>query len=221
MATPHVAGAYALVLSANPSWNANPGKGCLNGECRRGRQPQRKMRNGGRLNVFHALSSETPDENLIAVKPTEIDFGQVSVNQLHEMEFILSNPGSAPTTVTELYIEGTKEDTNDLIGHWPLNGDALDATGNGHDGQVFNAIPTTDRFGRPNQAYAFDGDGDFIEIAHSDSLNAMPISISVWYNSTDDGINREAGIVSKYIAAHWNGWQGCRKNKFGDVPLVS
>ena len=43
---------------------------------------------GGRLNVFPSLL-ETPDENLIAVKPTEIDFGQVSVNQLHEMEFIL------------------------------------------------------------------------------------------------------------------------------------
>ena len=127
MATPHVAGAYALVLSVNPSWNAIQVKDALMESVDVEDSLSEKCVTSGRLNVFHALSSETPDENLIAVKPTEIDFGQVSVNQLHEMEFILSNPGSAPTTLTELYIEGTKEDTNDLIdtGH---STETLDAT---------------------------------------------------------------------------------------------
>ena len=109
MATPHVAGAYALVLSANPSWNVHQVKDAL----MKGVDPENtlseKCVTGGRLNVFQALSNDAPNENLISVKPTKLDFGPVSKNQSIELEFVLSNPGSAPTLVNEVYIDHYKE----------------------------------------------------------------------------------------------------------------
>jgi len=54
----------------------------------------------------------------------------------------------------------------DLIGHWPLDGDATDVSGSGLDGTVNgNVTPTMDKFGSPDSAMQFGGDaGDNIDI---------------------------------------------------------
>lgn len=44
-----------------------------------------------------------------------------------------------------------------LIAYFPFNGNANDEAGNGHDGIVYGATLTTDRFGNTNSAYEFDG----------------------------------------------------------------
>ena len=205
MATPHVSGAYAAILAANPGWTVVEVKGALMNATEPEDGLAGKCVTGGRLNLFQALSEEVSEENLISVNPADVNFGTVSINQSAEFEFILSNPGNAKTTVNKVYINASSDSFKNLIGHWKLDGDAQDSSGHGHDGQVFNATPTTDRFGQHNQAYAFDGDGDYIEIPHSDTLNSLPISISVWFNASED--NENGGVVSKYIAAHWDGWQ--------------
>jgi regulator of replication initiation timing len=56
-----------------------------------------------------------------------------------------------------------------------------------------------------NGAYNFDGKDDYIKINHDKAFNHLPLSISVWFNSK--GNLGQAGIISKYWAAHWNGWQ--------------
>ena len=92
-----------------------------------------------------------------------------------------------------------------LIAYYPLDGDASDLTDNGNHGVVYGASPSKDRFGVDGHAYAFDGVDDFIEIPHKQSLNQLPLSISFWFNS--NGNQKESGLVSKYSAAAWNGWQ--------------
>jgi hypothetical protein len=46
---------------------------------------------------------------------------------------------------------------NGLVGYWPFNGNAYDESGNGHDGTVDGPTLTTDRFGKANSAYYFNG----------------------------------------------------------------
>jgi hypothetical protein len=55
------------------------------------------------------------------------------------------------------------------IAYYPFNGNANDASGNGHNGTVTGATLTIDRFGRTASAYSFDGD-DFIQVSHSPAL---------------------------------------------------
>ena len=45
--------------------------------------------------------------------------------------------------------------TDGLVGYWPFDGNANDASGNGNNGVVNGATLTSDRFGNTNSAYSF------------------------------------------------------------------
>ena len=47
--------------------------------------------------------------------------------------------------------------TNGLVAYYPFNGNANDASGNGHNGTNHGGVLVPDRFGNLNQAYRFDG----------------------------------------------------------------
>ena len=66
-----------------------------------------------------------------------------------------------------------------LVGWWPFNGNANDESGNGNHGTVNGATLTSDRFGKTNNAYSFDGiSGRYI----STNLKVLTnqYSISFW-----------------------------------------
>lgn len=54
--------------------------------------------------------------------------------------------------------------TSGLNAYWPLDGNANDYSGNANNGAVNGATPTTDRFGNPNRAYAFNGFSSRIDV---------------------------------------------------------
>ena len=95
--------------------------------------------------------------------------------------------------------------TSGLVAWYPLDGNASDMSGNSRHGTIYGSNPTEDRHGKMNGAYNFDGIDDYIKINHDKAFNHLPLSISAWFNSK--GNSGQAGIVSKYWAAHWNGWQ--------------
>lgn len=67
---------------------------------------------------------------------------------------------------------------NCLIASYPLDGDALDATGSGHDGVVFGAVDAIGHDG--GGCYQFDGVDDFIKLGGTwDGLNG---TITAWIN---------------------------------------
>ena len=91
--------------------------------------------------------------------------------------------------------------TNGLVAYYPFNGNANDASGNGNNGTVNGATLSTDRFGKLNSAYSFNGISDFIEIPPSTSINTANmnnISISVWVNVNKfNGYNRIVNMSNK------------------------
>jgi len=82
-----------------------------------------------------------------------------------------SNSGSCPTT-------------NGLVGWWPLNNDANDASGNNDNGSISNAITTQGQDGRSNSAYSFNGTSSRIVLSNNSTNNAakpaLPLSVSLW-----------------------------------------
>ena len=74
-----------------------------------------------------------------------------------------------------------------LVAYYPFNGNANDESGNGHNGTVYGAQMTEDRFGISNSAYHFDGSDDVIEVPFSDDFDFSPdgtFSFAVWVNPT-------------------------------------
>jgi len=94
---------------------------------------------------------------------------------------VVTMSASRDVTATFMY------PTDGLIAHYPFNGNANDAGGNGYNGTVYGATATTDRFGNANNALSFDGSGNYI------SLPPFPVggpfSLSAWVylnsNTTD------------------------------------
>ena len=72
--------------------------------------------------------------------------------------------------------------TNGLVAYYPFTGNANDSSGNGNNGTVNGATLTTDRFGRANTGYYFNGNSS-ITVPLSTSLQpTKKITIAVWVN---------------------------------------
>jgi gliding motility-associated-like protein len=71
--------------------------------------------------------------------------------------------------------------TNGLVASFPFNGNAIDETGSGHNGFVHGATLTTDRCGRPNSAYYFNGTDAYIKVTN-DNINSPNFTYAVWVN---------------------------------------
>lgn len=83
---------------------------------------------------------------------------------------------------------------------YPFDGNANDASGNNNNPIFNNATITSDRFGKPNSAYHFDGVYQYIRIPNKPSLNFKDqISLSAWVRPTGFyyGICHASQIISK------------------------
>lgn len=86
-----------------------------------------------------------------------------------------------------------------LVGHWPFNGNANDVSGNGLNGTVYGATPTTDQNGTPNSAYAFDGVSSHIDVPYNSllDLTSWTIQASVCLTAFNPVACQEEVIVAR------------------------
>ena len=87
------------------------------------------------------------------------------------------NPSGTPLTIDSL------PSTSGLIASYLFNGNANDGSGNGNNGIVYTAALTSDRFGKSNKAYSFNGQTDYISSTQQ-ITNPFPLSISLWFKTT-------------------------------------
>ncbi len=76
--------------------------------------------------------------------------------------------------------------SDSLLLHMPMDGSAIDISGNNNNGTIHNVVSDTNRFGVPNTCYRFNGVDSYIEIPPSPSLariqKANIVTISAWIN---------------------------------------
>ena len=85
--------------------------------------------------------------------------------------------------------------SNGLVGHWKLDGDAKDFSGNNNHGYIHGAVPSTDRNGDSNGSLFFDGKDDFVEIQHTRLLNPPLLTYSIWVKHEERLKNNNEYIV--------------------------
>lgn len=76
-----------------------------------------------------------------------------------------------------------------LVAHFPLDGDAKDASGKGHDGTVNGAVLHSDRHDQPNKAYRFKGLNQTITTDYQGILGSAPRTVAYWILTTATGHN--------------------------------
>jgi gliding motility-associated-like protein len=80
--------------------------------------------------------------------------------------------------------EAPPQFASSLLAWYPFCGNTRDAGTRGHHGTNFGASLSNDRFGRSNNAYSFNGTGDYISVGdpadNSFDLLGKPFTISLW-----------------------------------------
>jgi gliding motility-associated-like protein len=84
--------------------------------------------------------------------------------------------------------------TNGLVAYYPFNGNANDASGNNHTGQLINGPTlTTDRFGNANSAYSFDGIDDYIKVLDNGAFSTGNFTLALWFQTETDALQNLVG----------------------------
>jgi hypothetical protein len=100
--------------------------------------------------------------------------------------------------------------TSNLVICMPMNGNALDASGNNNNGILTGAAPAADRFGTPNSALYFSGNPSKIIVPASSSINNIEtqseLTIAVWCKITSFGATNCFPVANKYNATSNWGW---------------
>ena len=111
----------------------------------------------------------------------------------------------ADKTVRASFVALTLDDG--LVAHYPFtdadvavatDNVAVDATGNGHDGTISDAIPTADRHGTPNAALDFPGTSE-VTIPYAPELAPQTFSVSLWMK-TDSVQPGGSGVLASPMA---------------------
>lgn len=80
----------------------------------------------------------------------------------------------------------TQSLTTGLVAYYPFNGNANDESGNGNSGVVVGAVPTFDRFGHAQGAYAFDGTNSHVRLGARPAFTFDgDFTLSLWFQMTN------------------------------------
>ena len=76
--------------------------------------------------------------------------------------------------------------TSGLVAYYPFNGNAIDASGNGHNGATFGVYAAMDRFGNPNGAFGFSNTVSFVQVNGLPTMNGAH-AYSAWIKVSGGG----------------------------------
>ena len=114
-----------------------------------------------------------------------------------------SNP--APTPEQDLTPDSLKPG---LLAYYPFDNNGNDVSGHGNNGTVYNETPTSDRHGKANGAYAFDGYTTFITVPGTPALtlNNTDFTISVWVKLYSYGTTTYMNVITRRLKGINNRW---------------
>lgn len=131
----------------------------------------------------------------ITVLTTDGDFQTRTLKS--EQSIVVGRSSIADITIS------FNEFKNNLVQHWPFDGNANNAVSGGINAIVEGATLTTDRFGNKNSAYYFDGTGDRMDAGNAANFGTKSFTANVWVNSTQtSGI----GNILRTHTGNGHGW---------------
>ena len=91
---------------------------------------------------------------------------------------------SAPPTAGE---EEAPRKRPGLVAHYPFDGDARDASGNGYHGTMMGPVPARDRFGKEDGAVLFSASDHRIDLPHQILDGLFDVTVSFWLKTSKSG----------------------------------
>lgn len=142
---------------------------------------------------------------VLQITPPSLTNTLVLAGETDSRTLLISNIGNADLefVIPRKEIDDQGLPTLGLAAFYPFSGNAADASNSGYDGTVNDALLTADRWGSPNSAYSFDGDGDYIDIGNSLETETTPFSVSAWVRSANTPTGDQV-LISKKAQGTWD-----------------
>jgi hypothetical protein len=143
--------------------------------------------------IYYGLSSGVTTSNGTPISSAYASFIHMGLTNNQAYYYIVTAENSIGTSQASPEINATPMVDSlaaGLVGYYPFNGNANDASGNSNNGTVSSATLTTDRFGYGGSAYSFDGSTSNISLGNLGAINDY--SVSLWFKK---------GVASSYPAA--------------------
>ncbi len=162
---------------------------------------------GNKPGEYSPGSKEVLDSVLQLAKTITADnsYTQQQINNAKD------NLERAITTFTSHLIQEVS--VANLVAFWKFNGNAIDSSGNGHNGKLITGyvgsssatavdggtLPklVPDRFGRANMAYDFNN-GATVEVPYDKALNPQSFTISLWIKKHGTNCNNYMFSLDRY-----------------------
>ena len=106
----------------------------------------------------------------------------------------------------------TDRTAQELVGHWKLDGDCMDSSGNGNDGENCGVALTP-------EGGIFNGVNSYIQVQNSETLalGRGEFSIAAWIHTEEDIPGTVGDILSKFNFAHRKGFNFAVVDNLGSV----
>lgn len=143
-----------------------------------------------------------------------------SYNSINNAATKESSPGVCATLGPSIAAGGSGTPTPP-IAWWKLNGNANDSSGNGNNGTVFGATPTTGQNGQSNGAYSFNGLAGTGILATIPSVGISNVTITAWayvQNGTTKGTIAHVGLGDGYSIGVGDGFNSTNARFVGLFP---
>ena len=172
------------------------------------------------VGLYDNLIVQSVGSPVISVSATSLAFGNVSVGSSAQQTLSVSNTGNAALNVTDVTVSGTNAGefsvsqtsfsvdagaSQDVtVTYSPTSGGLKSASlsiahnASGSPLSIALAGNATDTpLGEGGYALEFDGDGDFVNIPHSDEFNTTEATAEFWFRKDNDSIRLrpDAGYV--------------------------
>lgn len=112
------------------------------------------------------------------------DYWAISANKVWMDNFRVNGTAvlRPSIAITKITVSAQSSLTNGLVAYYPFNGNANDASGNGHNGSAQHTFVTTNQFGQANSALAFSGNG-WVSVPYASSLSTTDFTVSLMFNA--------------------------------------
>ena len=135
----------------------------------------------------------TVNANIVLINAQIVILNQQYADLLAKLNAILAQLAITPNSLN-----------SGLVAYYPFNGNAGDSSGNGNHGTVFGATLSADRFGKPNSAYSFNGNSNYINTAQSSSLSISgEITMVAWVYDYG-ALGSYHTILNKRLVGNWS-----------------
>jgi hypothetical protein len=162
--------------------------------------------------VNYTLTPSNYDPSLLVWKSSDTtvvsitNTGKLSAKEVGKSTITLTNKAN---TFSLSGLVSVKDSLNiGLLAYYPFNNTTADATKHGYDGVGTNLTSTTDRFGKTNSAYYFNGTSSYILVQDKPALrlNSTDFTLNMWINLDEYNISSGSALLAKNSGPFQNGW---------------